>query len=142
MISRRSILRAGALSLAGPFINKGRFSLLAQSDTAYSVRTLDLVRQSTVIDMLGLITLNYRKLSSWESDPRRFQKADYLRLKNSGITALHPAVGYTTGDIYGETLRDITGWNLFLTAHPEQFLRVENAGDFERCQGVRERSGS
>jgi membrane dipeptidase len=134
VISRRSILRAGALSLAAPFINKGRFSLLAQSDAAYSLRTLDLVRQSTVIDMLGLITLNYRKLSSWESDPHRFQKADFLRLKSSGITALHPAVGYTTGDIYGETLRDITGWNLFLKAHPEQFLRVENVGDFERAK--------
>ena len=95
---------------------------------------MDLVSQSTVIHMLGLITLNYRKLSSWESDPARFQRADYLRLKNSGITALHRAVGYTTGDIYAETLKDITGWNLFLAGHPEQFLRVEDAGDFERAK--------
>jgi membrane dipeptidase len=124
------------VSLAAPFINRGQFSLFAQSDAAYSARTLDLVRQSTVIDMLGLITLNYRKLSSWESDPRRFQHADFLRLKSSGITALHPAVGYTTGDIYAETLRDITGWNLFLGAHPELFLRVDNVADFERAKAT------
>jgi membrane dipeptidase len=122
------------VSLAAPFINRGQFSLFAQSDVAYSARTLDLVRQSTVIDMLGLITLNYKKLSSWESDPRGFRHTDFLRLKNSGITALHPAVGYTTGDIYAETLRDITGWNLFLAAHPELFLRVDQTGDFERAK--------
>lgn len=121
------------MSLAAPFLNTGRFSLFAQGN-AYSARTLDLVRQSTVIDMLGLITLNYKKLSSWESDPGRFQAADFKRLKSSGITALHPAVGYTTGDIYAETLKDITGWNLFLAGHPEQFLRIDNAADFERAK--------
>jgi membrane dipeptidase len=124
------------VSIAAPMINKGAFSLFAQGEAAYSVRTLDLVRQSTVIDMLGLITLNYKKLSSWESDPRRFLHADFVRLKSSGITALHPAVGYTTGDIYAETLRDITGWNLFLAAHPEQFLRVDGVADFERAKST------
>jgi membrane dipeptidase len=86
--------------------------------------------------MLGLLTLNYNKLSSWESNPARFLRADYARLKSSGITALHPAVGYTTGDIYAETLRDVTGWNLFLAAHPEQFLRVDRAGDFARAKAT------
>jgi membrane dipeptidase len=98
------------------------------------MRTLDLVRESTVIDMLGLITLNYKKLSGWEANPNGFQHTDYLRLKNSGVTALHPAVGYTSGDIYAETLRDITGWNSFLAAHPDQFMRVDRATDFERAK--------
>jgi membrane dipeptidase len=125
------------VSLAAPFINRGSFSLLAQGlaqGEAYSMRTLDLVRQSTVIDMLGLLTLNYKKLSSWESDPGRFLRADFQRLKSSGITALHPAVGYTTGDIYAETLKDITGWNLFLAGRPDQFLRVNGVADFERAK--------
>ncbi len=126
MISRRSVLRAGAVSLAAP--------LFAQTDPPYSTRTLDLVRQSTVIDMLGLITLNYKKLSGWESDPGRFLHADFLRLKSSGITALHPAVGYTQGDIYAETLRDIVGWNQFLAARPGQFVRIDRVADFERAK--------
>ena len=94
MISRRSILKGAALSLAAPMINRGRFSLFAQSETEYSVRTLDLVRRSTVIDMLGLLTLDYRKLSTWETDPGRFEQADFFRLRDSGITVFHPAVGY------------------------------------------------
>ncbi len=115
-------------------INRGSYSLFAQSIETYSARTVDLVLRSTVIDMLGLITLNYKKLSSWEADPARFRASDFQRLKNSGITALHPAVGYTSGDIYAESWRDITRWNAFIKTHPAQFLRVESAGDFERAK--------
>lgn len=115
-------------------INLGRFSLFAQSNAAYSARTVDLVGRSTVIDMLGLITLNYKKFSTWGTDPGRFQHTDFLRLKNSGITALHPAVGYTSGDIYAETLQDITRWNSFIKGCPAQFLRVECSSDFARAK--------
>jgi membrane dipeptidase len=134
MLSRRSVLQTAALTLAAPFINRARFSLFAQSETEYSARTVDLVHRSTVIDMLGLLTLDYRKLSSWEADPNRFRPADFLRLKNSGITVFHPAVGYTGGDIYAESLRDINGWNAFLDAHREQFQRIERAADFQHVK--------
>src|SRR5437879_11507474 len=93
-MTRRSILKKVALTLAAPMINSGRFAVFAQSKTEYSTRTLDLVSRSTVIDMLGLLTLDYRKLSTWETNPDRFRQADFLRLKNSGITVFHPAVGY------------------------------------------------
>jgi len=136
MISRRSILKSTALACGAPMVNRGRFSLFAQSETEYSARTVDLVRRSTVIDMLGLLTLDYRKLSAWETDPGRFQQADFLRLKDSGITVFHPAVGYTAGDIYSASLRDITGWNAFIAAHASQFLRVECAADFERAKAA------
>jgi membrane dipeptidase len=124
------------VSLAAPMINLGRFSLFAESDTPYSARTVELVRRSTVIDMLGLITLNYKKFSTWETDPGRFQRADFLRLKNSGITALHPAVGYTTGDIYGESLRDISRWNTFIGDRPSEFLRIDGHADFTRAKAL------
>jgi membrane dipeptidase len=80
------------------------------------------------------LTLDYKKLSSWEDDPGLFQQADFLRLKDSGITIFHPAVGYTRGDIYTQSLRDITGWNAFIGAHEGQFLRVQAAADFERAK--------
>jgi membrane dipeptidase len=134
--SRRTILRSAVLSLAAPMINRGRFSLFAQSSATYSTRTLDLVQRSTVIDMLGLLTLDYRKFSTWETDPDRFGHADYLRLKNSGITALHPAVGYTSGDIYSESLKDISRWNAFIAARPTQFLHIGSTADFERAKAL------
>jgi membrane dipeptidase len=134
MLSRRSIVKSAALAIGAPMINRGRFSLFADGEMEYSARTVDLVRRSTVIDMLGLLTLNYRKLSAWETDPGRFLQADFLRLRNSGITVFHPAVGYTAGDIYTESLRDINGWNAFITAHEPGFLRVTGAADFERTK--------
>ncbi len=117
-------------------INRGRFSLFAQSETEYSVRAIDLVRRSTVIDMLGLLTLDYNKLSAWEADPGRFRQADFLRLRDSGITVFHPAVGYTAGDIYTESLRDIIGWNVFIKAHGEQFQRVESVAHFKQAKAL------
>jgi membrane dipeptidase len=114
--------------------NRGLFSLFAETAAEYSVRTVDLIQGATVIDMLGLLTLNYRKLSAWEAEPARFQESDFRRLRASGINVFHPAVGYTEGDIYAESLRDITGWNDFLAAHPGQFQRVDRAGDFARSK--------
>ena len=117
-------------------INRGRFALFAKGVPEYSARAVDLVQRSTVIDMLGLLTLDYRKMSAWQVQPSRFQPADFQRLKNSGITVFYPAVGYTAGDIYTETSRDIVGWNTFLTAHPQEFLRVDSVADFERAKSL------
>src|SRR6476646_8091741 len=130
MLTRRSILKGAAICLGAPMINRGRYALFAQTDTEYSARTIDLVNTATVIDMLGLLTLNYQKMSSWQSAPARFRPADFRRLRDSGITVFHPAVGYIAGDIYAESLGDILGWNTFLAGHQEQFQRVERASDF------------
>jgi membrane dipeptidase len=136
MLSRRSLLKGAALALGAPMINRGRFALFAQSEAEYSARTVDLVRRSTVIDMLGLLTLDYRKLSAWEADPGRFRRADFLRLRDSGITVFHPAVGYTGGDVYAESLRDIVGWNAFIETHQAQFQRIERVGQFRQAKDL------
>jgi membrane dipeptidase len=136
MISRRSVLRGAALSLGASMINCGRFSLFGQSETDYSTRTVDLVRRSTVIDMLGLLTLDYKKLLGWETDPDRFRQSDFRRLRDSGITVFHPAVGYTRGDIYAESLRDIVGWNAFIQAHAEQFQRIEAVAHLKQAKSL------
>ena len=124
------------MSLAAPMINSGRFSLFGQTHATYCARTVDLVESSTVIDMLGLLTLDYRKFSDWATDPARFRQADFVRLQRSGINVFHPAVGYTSGDIYGESLRDITRWNTFIKARPAQFLRIEGTRDFDRTKAL------
>jgi membrane dipeptidase len=126
VISRRTALAATAGFLGAPFINRGRFSLFAEE---YSVHAIDLIRESLVVDMLGLLTLDYKKLAVWRGKPNGFSLAEFRRLKDSGVTVLHPAVGYTTGDIFGESSRDIAEWNTFISEHPNEFLRVDRAGD-------------
>lgn len=134
MISRRSLLRSAALGLGAPFINRGRFALFAQSEMVYSALTIDLVRTATVIDMLGLVTLDFRKLSAWQAHPASFLTADFKKLKDSGITVFHPAVGYTEGNVFKSSLRDITGWNSLIQAHPDDFVRVDRAADLDAAK--------
>jgi membrane dipeptidase len=136
VLSRRSVLKGAALAVAAPMINRRRFSLFARTDSPYSARTLGLVRSSTVIDMLGLLTLDFNKFSTWTLEPRTFDAADFNRLKDSGITIFHPAVGYTTGDVYTSSLRYITELNVFITEHGSDFLRVDQVADLERAKAT------
>jgi membrane dipeptidase len=141
VVSRRALLKGAALGVAAPTIQRGCFSLFAQSplapsQAAYSTLVLDLVQRSTVIDMLGLLTLNFTKLSSWEAQPSCFAPADFKKLRASGITIFHPAVGFTDGDVYASSLRDITGWNNFIAAHNNEFLRIDCPADLERAKAT------
>lgn len=92
------------------------------------------MRESTVIDMLGLLTLDFKKLDTWRTRPSSFHLSDFQRLKDSGITVFHPAVGYVEGNIYAESSADITGWDAFIDAYPQYFIRVCSAADVPRAK--------
>src|ERR1700674_1111513 len=124
----------GACVLGAPLLNRGRFALFAGSLDQYSTLTVDLVRESTVIDMLGLLTLDFKKLDTWRTRPASFRLADFQRLKDSGITVFHPAVGYVEGDIYAQSSADITGWDAFIDAHADYFIRVDSPADVSRAK--------
>jgi len=115
-------------------IQRGRSCLFAQSDIAYSTATLDLIQRSTVIDMLGLLTLDYSKLAAWETQPACFAPRDFEKLKASGTTVFHPAVGFTQGDVYESSLRDITRWNEFIATRAGEFLRIDCVADLDRAK--------
>ena len=53
-------------------VNRGRFNLFADSKTDVSTRAIDLVGRSMVIDMLGLLTLDWPKLYGWHRAPATF----------------------------------------------------------------------
>ena len=69
LISRRGLLKSMAVAgfgvAAAPMLNIGRFKIFARSPTEYSARAVDLVRQSTVIDMLCVMTLDFAKQDKW-----------------------------------------------------------------------------
>jgi membrane dipeptidase len=115
-------------------INLGRFRAFANSPIQYSALTIELLQSSTAIDMLGLLTLDYRKFTGWAHQPERFAPPDFALLKASGINVFHPAVGFDRGDIYAASLADITAWNTFLAAHPDQFLRIGTPRDLDRVK--------
>jgi membrane dipeptidase len=135
-MDRRLFLRAGVFTLAAPFYNRCRFPLMAAETAEYSTRTLDLVKRCLVIDMLGLVTLDFRELWKWQREGVGFEETHFARMKASGITVFHPAAGYNRGDVYRASLRDMRGWNRFIQAHPDKFLRMDAIGDMDRAKAT------
>ncbi|HVX65532.1 MAG TPA: membrane dipeptidase, partial [Bryobacteraceae bacterium] len=135
MWNRREFLRRGVFMpgavLAAPMINRGRFQLFAGSKNEYSHRTIDLVRESIVIDMLGLVTLDWAKLERWQREPGAFKSSDFKKIQSSGISVFHPAVDLNTTDPYASIREWMRDWNVFLDSYPKQFLRIDCAADFE-----------
>lgn len=130
---RKCLLSSGAI-LGAPMLNLGRARLYAGSSQEYSVRTIDLVRGSLVIDMLGLLTQDWPKLERWHTDPSTFGAPEFERLRTSAITMFHPAVDLNEKDPHSAALRLLQSWNGFLEAHPERFGRALTCEDVQDCR--------
>lgn len=138
LLSRRELLKntvlAGAGVIAAPMINLNRFQLFANSTTEYSARAIDLVKQSTVLDMLCILTLDFAKQAKWFANPESFTKADLQPFMDSGINVIHPAVGLGGPDAFTNTLQFFAQWNSFIANHDELLMRVDSAGDLDRVK--------
>jgi membrane dipeptidase len=138
LYNRRDFLRAGALAgaglLAGPMINRGRFSLFADDRSPVSARAIELVGRSMVVDMLGLLTLDWPKLWSWQRDPAAFTAADFWKLRDSGVKVFHPAVEPNDPHPYEAALNWLSGWNRLLDGRPDCFVRIAAGSDFQRVR--------
>jgi len=134
MRSRRSFLSTAGLAAGAPLVNCCATRVFGASLTVFSARAVDLVHSSTVIDMLGLVTLDFKRLYGWQARPEGYTDADFQKLKDSGITIFHPAVGFTGGDVYTSSYIDISRWNQFIAARPQQFLRIDTVDDLERVK--------
>ena len=137
-ISRRTVLRSGAL-LAAPAVLRRRFPLFAQSNTEYSARAMQLMAETTVVDLLNQFRFaDYSekppKSELWLNKPWSFTPADAAVYQGSGINVF--ALGHSAPD-YMEGLRFFAKWNGFLSAHSDLLLRIENAGDFARVRNDR-----
>jgi membrane dipeptidase len=137
-LNRREFLRAGALAgagvLAAPFVNRGRYSLFADGRVEHSARAVELVGRSTVIDMLGLLTLDWPKLYGWQREPGAFGTADFQKLQRSGIHVFHPAVEPNEPRAQEAILAWISGWNRLLASRSDCLLRIDSAGDLEQVR--------
>ncbi|HLA11679.1 MAG TPA: membrane dipeptidase [Pyrinomonadaceae bacterium] len=135
-ISRREMLRrttlAGSAMLAAPMINRGRYRIFAGVSTEYSARAVDLIQESTVIDMLAPLTLDFNKQARWFTDPESFTAADLQPFKESGINVFHPAIGMGGPDAYARVLQFFALWNGFIANSDRQFMRVDSAADLSR----------
>lgn len=137
-LNRRQFLRAGALAgaglFAGPMINLGRFRLFADDRNPVSARAVELVGRSMVVDMLGLLTLDWPKLWSWQRDPAALKPVDFQSLRASGVKVFHPAVAPDDPHPHEAALSWLSGWDRLLQRRPDCFVRIESGADFQRVR--------
>ncbi|MCI0627393.1 MAG: dipeptidase [Acidobacteria bacterium] len=138
-MNRRNMLQrslgAAAAIAAAPLINRGRFQLLAQSDKKYSSRAVELVRRSTVIDMLNpfsMPSLFRITKRNWFLDPATFTSKDLQRFKEGGYTVLHVGGGAQTQE---DVLKFHTWWNGFIAHHSDSFMRVDSPRHLASVKG-------
>jgi len=138
-ISRRALLQSAAgacaVSIAAPFINRGRFRLFAHSVAEYSARTIALVQRATVVDMLCPLTLNFPQQDKWFANPESFTEREFKPWRDSGINVMHPAVGLGGVNAYETALTFFAGWNSFIAGSEQFFTRIDSAADFRRVKG-------
>ena len=117
-------------------LNLGRCRLEAAPSATLSTRAVDLVLGTTVVDMLGLLTLDWSRLARWHAAPEEFVEPDYRRLERTGITVFHPAVETNAADAHQGALRWAASWRRLLDAGGCFLAPIESVVDL---LGVRAR---
>jgi membrane dipeptidase len=115
-------------------INLGRCTLYAATPRQYSVRAIDVVGRSLVIDMLGLLSLDWRKVASWHRQPTSFSAEDLQAFRESGIDVFHPAVDLNQVNAHDATERWLRNWSGFLEANSATFAPVLKGEDLSSAK--------
>jgi membrane dipeptidase len=123
-------------ALAAPAVLRRRFAIFPGSSQEYSERAIRLVREATVVDMLGVFAIGPEG-QQWLSDPDSFDDALLAKFRSSGINVFHVAFGLggVGHDAYNNALRYVASWNGFIATHDEHMMRVDSAADLERVNG-------
>lgn len=146
--SRRAVLKAAAgaagLTLAAPFINRGRAVVQAHGHARtatpqeYSTRCIDLVTGSLVIDMLSPLVISRSIQQRWGPDLSGMTAEEEQDFRDSEIDVFHIAVGVGGRDFedqYQNTLLFVSGYNAIIASRPDLFVRIDSAEDLASVHG-------
>src|SRR5262245_41944240 len=134
--TRRRLLQgaasAAALGVGFPMLNFASFRVFADNDTAYSARAVGLVERSLVIDMLGVIKIDFEPTAY--ANPLNETEAAAFRA--CGITGFHNSVGTGGPAAVEETLTFLAAWQGFAARNDGLFCVVGEAGDLDRAKAA------
>ncbi len=134
-VTRRALLQGAAGTAAAisiPMLNFGSFRAFADGTRDYSTRAIDLVNRSLVIDMLGVLKIDFRPEAY--ADP--LSPAEIAAFRASGITGFHNAIGTGGPDVREETLAFLAGWMGFAARNSDLFSVVDTAADLDRAKAA------
>ncbi|MBL7865626.1 MAG: membrane dipeptidase [Cyclobacteriaceae bacterium] len=117
--------------IALPYVNFGKVLV---GDITYSIRAIDLVRESMVVDLLNQFAWNQFStppiLQDWLKDPSVFKYEDALAFKASGIDVF--ALGHAR-PTRASSLEYFTQWNRFISYNSQYLMRIDKVEDMERA---------
>lgn len=132
--SRRRLLRGAAGAAAAvsgfPMLNFGAYQVFAATPQTYSARAVQLVEQSLVIDMLGVMKIDFRP----EAYANPLTPAEVAAFRASGINVFHNAQGMGGPNVKEETLAYLASWMGFVGRQSDLFLLVDKAADLDRAK--------
>lgn len=147
-LPRRTVLKAAAgaagLTLAAPFINRGRAVVQARGrgrvavPQEYSTRCIDLVTGSLVIDMLSPLVIARSIQQRWGPDLSGMTAEEEQEFRDSEIDVFHIAVGVGGRDFedqYQNSLLFVAGYNAIIASRPDLFVRIDSAEDLASVRG-------
>lgn len=136
-MSRRDMVKGSAAALVGlmgaPMINMGRYRLFASSPVEYSARTLALMERCTVLDLLGVLSIDNR-WREWAGRAETLTEADLEPYRRSGINAFHHAFGLGGINAYESALSYIAALNSLAAGADRFFMRISAVEDFQRAK--------
>ena len=133
-ISRRQALASAAAAVAAaPMLNLGRFRLFAASRAEYSARCVKLMQESTVVDMLSVLTID-GKWQGWATAPETVTDAIFQRYRDSGINVMHHAFGSGGPNAYDNAVNFFGAVNALIAGADQYFMRIDSAADFRRVK--------
>jgi membrane dipeptidase len=124
----KSALAAGAIAF--PMINRGSFAFAAAPGRRYSARTIKVVHEALVIDMLAPLKLDF--------DPKFFDHPfgprDLADFKASGITGFHHSIGIGGPGAKDQALDFLASYQGWVGRQADDFTLVGTAADFDRAK--------
>ncbi len=134
--SRRQFLNKMAkAAVSVPFIGLSRFSPFPFSTTTYSKRTMDLMAESLVIDMLSILDMGKMFTAPAKGQNfLQFSKEELKAIQSSGISIFHPAVGMGGPNAYADVMSFFAAYNGLVAEHPDILMRVDSAEDLEKVK--------
>ncbi len=136
-VSRRKAIQTAFAGVLGamwaPYVNLSRFRLFPGSEQEYSARAIRLIEESLVVDMLAPLTLNFPAGREWLANPDVYPDEEARRWQESGITAIHPALGIGGPNANEDVTAFLHGLN-GLMASRDEFVRIDSADDFGRAK--------
>jgi len=132
-VTRRTVVTA---MLAAPMLNPGRFRLFAGQPVEYSARCLKLMQESTVVDMLSVLTIS-DKWQEWARAPETFTDKEFQRFLDSGIQVFHHAFGLGGPTAYEAAINYFGALNALIAGADQYMMRIDSAADFARVKASR-----